>query len=104
MTRGLKPLHTPLELTRRPMGVLTPVIAIAALAMFDARQHLALRGAVALQFIRDHHPGDMLTACEQRAEELLRGLFVAPALHQDIEDVVVLIHRAPQVIALAIDR
>src|SRR5215475_4940868 len=29
---------------------------------------------------------------------------MAAALHQDVEDIVVLIHRAPQVMALAIDR
>jgi hypothetical protein len=32
---------------------------------------------------------------QQRAKELFRGLFVASALHQDVKDVVVLIHRPP---------
>ena len=41
---------------------------------------------------------------KQLAEKLLRGLFVASTLHQNVEDVVVLIHRTPQVMALAIDR
>src|SRR5262245_17115569 len=85
------------------MRVLTPVIEVATLAMFDPRQNLALRGAVALQFIRNYHPGDILAAFEQLAEELFRGLFVTPTLHQDIEDVVVLIHRTPQVMALPVD-
>ena len=36
-------------------------------------------------------------------EEFLRCFLVAPALHQDIEDVVVLIHGPPEVIASTID-
>jgi hypothetical protein len=51
MPRGLKPLHTILALTRWPMRVLTAVIEIATLAMFNAWENLALRRAVALQFI-----------------------------------------------------
>ena len=85
------------------MRILTPVVEIAALAMFDARQNLALGGAVALQFIRDNHPWDILTAFEQLAEKLLRCLLVASALYQDIEDIVVLIDGAPQIMALAVD-
>jgi len=96
-------LFATLALTRRPMRILTPVVEIAALAMFDARQNLALGGAVALQFVRDNHPWDILTALEQLAEKLLRCLLVASALHQDVENVVVLIHGAPQVMAFAID-
>jgi hypothetical protein len=68
------------------MRVLTPVIEVATLTVFHARQYLTLRRAVAFELIRDNHPWDILTAFEQLAEELLRGLFVAPALHQDIED------------------
>jgi hypothetical protein len=35
---------------------------------------------------------------------LLRGLLIAPALSQNIEDVIVLVDRAPQVMAFAMDR
>jgi hypothetical protein len=56
------------------MRMLTPVVKGATLAMFDPRQNLALRGAVALQFIRNYHPGDILAAFEQLAEELFRVL------------------------------
>jgi len=40
-----------LALTRWSMGVLTPVIEIAALTMLHALEYLALRRAIALQFI-----------------------------------------------------
>ena len=42
-------------------------------------------------------------ALEQLAEELLRRVLVPAALHQDIEDIAVLIHRPPQVMAFTID-
>src|SRR5262245_46278273 len=103
MPGRFEPLHAPLALTRRPMRIFTSVIEIATLTMFDPRQNLALRGAVAFQLIRDDHPGDILTTFEQLAEKLLRGLFVAPALHQNIENIVVLVHRPPQVMPLTMN-
>jgi hypothetical protein len=36
MTGGFEPLHATLTLTRRPMRILTPVIEVATLAMFNA--------------------------------------------------------------------
>ena len=103
MPRGFEPLHVVLALTRWPMGVLTPVVEVTALAVLHAREELALRGTVALQFICDDDPWDVLTPFEQLAEELLRGLFIAPALHQNIEDIVVLVHRPPQVMPLTMN-
>ena len=102
MPGGLEPLHAILALTRRPMRVFTPVIEIPTLAMFHPGQYLTLRGAVTFQLIRDDHPGDILTAFEQLAEQLLRGLLIASTLHQDIENIVVLIQGSPQVMVFAI--
>jgi hypothetical protein len=53
------------------MRVLTPIIEIAALPVFHPRQDLPLGHTIALQFIGDDHPGDILTALEELAEELL---------------------------------
>ena len=77
MAERFEPLHATLALARRPMGVLTPVVQMAALAMFHPRQDLPLRGTIALQFIRDDDPWDVLTPFEQFTEELLGGLLVA---------------------------
>ena len=103
MTGGFEPLHATLPLTRWAMGVLTPIIEVATLPVFHPWEYLAFGGPVALQLIRDDHAGHIPQALEQLAEELLRSLFVAPALHQDIKEVVVLIHRPPQVMTLAVD-
>ena len=104
MARRFKPLHAIFALPRGPMRVLTAVVEIATLAVFDPGQDLALRRAVALQLIRDDDPRYIPQALEQLAQELLRRLLIAPALDQDIEDVVVLIDGAPQVMAFAINR
>ena len=102
--RRLEPLHAIFTLPRRPVRVLAAVIEVAALPMFYSGQDLALGRAVALQLIRDDDPRYIPQALEQLAKELLRCLLIAPALDQDIEDVVVLVDSAPQVMALAIDR
>ena len=68
MTGGFEPLHATLALTRRSMGVLTPVVEIAALPMFHPGQDLALRSTVALQFIRPKYSeatvrGNIVSIC-----------------------------------------
>jgi hypothetical protein len=72
--------------------------------MFDAGQDFPLRGAVALELIGYDDPGHMLASFEELAEELLRGLLVAAALHQDIEHMAVLIDRPPQIMPFTMDR
>src|SRR5215475_4411690 len=96
-------LHAIFALPRGPMGVLTAVIEVTTLAMLHPRQDLALRRAVALELIRDDHPWHVLQALEQLAKKLLRGLFVTSTLHQDVEDIIILIDGAPQVMAFTID-
>src|SRR4030095_5487193 len=102
--RRLEPLHTIFTLPRRPVRVLAAIIEVAALPMFYSGQDLALGRAVALQLIRDDDPRDIPQALEQLAKELLRRVLIAPALNQDIEDVVVLVDSAPQGMPLPIDR
>ena len=86
------------------MGVLAPVIERATLATFHPREELPLRCTVALQFIRDDDAWNVLTPFEQTpAKELLRGSLVPLTLYEDIEDIVVLIHRAPEVVPFAMN-
>ena len=85
------------------MRILTAVIEITTLTVFDTRQYLPLRHAVAFELIRDNHPGHIGEAFEQLAKELLCGLLVAPTLDENVQDVVVLIHRTPQVMALTVN-
>jgi hypothetical protein len=84
------------------MQVLTPVLARAMLAMFHPRHHLTC-GGVALELIRDEHPGHVWQGFAQLFDECFGRPRVATTRHQDIEDVTVLIHGPPQVMALAMD-
>jgi hypothetical protein len=80
------------------MGVLTPVIKRATLAAFDPGQDLPLGRAITLYFIRDDDPWHVLQALEQLAEKLLRRVFIASPLHENVEHVIVLIDGPPQVL------
>ena len=59
------------------------------------------RRAIAFEFIGNDHAWDV----EQAFEELRKNFLAAhtPPLYEDVEDVVVLIHRAPQVMALTVN-
>ena len=103
MSRGLEPLHAILPLARRPMGVLTPVVEIATLAMFHTGQYVALGRAIAFELIRDDHTRHVLQSLEQLAEKLLRCPLIAATLHQDVEHVIVLVDSSPQVMPLTMN-
>jgi hypothetical protein len=51
LLRRLEPLRLPLSAPRWSMRVFSPVVQIAALSVLDIRQKLALRHAIAPQFV-----------------------------------------------------
>src|SRR5919109_4326541 len=104
MSRRLQPLHAIFALACGAMRVLATIIEVATLAMLDPGQALARGRAITLELVRDNHPWHVLQALEQLTKKLLGGLFVAPALHENVEDVVVLVDSAPEVKALPVDR
>jgi hypothetical protein len=100
----LESLHAPLPLAGRLVGVFCPIVEVAVLPMFYARQDLPLGSPVAFQPIGDDDPWNVPASFEELAEELLGGTLVPPALHQDIEHSPILIHSPPEIMALPIDR
>src|SRR5262245_46955830 len=80
-------VHPSLPLPGRSVGILGTIVQIPVLSVCDARENLALRRAIAPEFIGDDAPWDILTPVEELPKELLGGLFVASALHQNIEDI-----------------
>jgi hypothetical protein len=102
--RGLELLHPSFPLASGLMRVLGPVVEVAVLPMVHTGQDLTLGGAVALELIRDDDTRDVLAPLQQLPEESLRGFLVSPALHENIEDMAVLIHGPPEVVPLATDR
>jgi hypothetical protein len=104
VTRGFTPLQAPFALARRLVGMFGTMVQRALLPRFHTRPHLALDGAVALQLIRDDHPGHVVAPFQQLTDALRRGLLVAPRLDEDIQPLPVLIHSAPAGVPRAIDR
>jgi hypothetical protein len=100
----LEPLHAPLPLAGGLVRILGAVVQIAVLAMVYTGYNLAPGGTVALELVRDDHPGNILAAPEQLAEEFLCRVLVPPTLDQDIQDITVLIPCPLQIVAGATDR
>src|SRR5262245_54217972 len=100
MPGRFEPLHVVLALARRSMRILAAVVEIATLPVCHTGQYLTLRRTVAFELIRNDHPRHIGEAFEQLAKEFLCILLVAPTLDENVQDVVVLIHRTPQVMTL----
>src|SRR5215208_5959210 len=64
--------------------------------VLDRGHDLTLRGAVAGQLVRDHDTRGPALLLEQLAEQALGGLFVPPALDQDVEHDPILVDRPPE--------
>jgi hypothetical protein len=79
------------------------IAEISALAVLDARQDLALCGGVALELVCHDHTRNVSQAPQQLAEEPPGRRGAAPALDQDVEDISVLVDRAPKIVLLAAD-
>src|SRR5215210_4157687 len=85
------------------MRVFRSVVQVSAGSMPHLGQNLALRHSVALQPIGHDAPGLVLQTSEQALEEPLCRGGVPAVLDEDVEHNTVLVHRAPEVIQLAID-
>src|SRR5688572_19975993 len=73
------------------------------LPMLHTGHHLTLGRPIALQFIRDDHARDIPQALEPLAKEFLgRGLIAMP-LHENVQDMAILIDRPPQIMTLTLD-
>jgi hypothetical protein len=86
------------------VGVLRAVVEVPVLAMFHPRKYLLLRGPIAFQLVRDDHPRYVGQSLQQLAEELLGRFLVSAALHENIQDVAILIDGPPQILARTVDR
>src|ERR1700726_3578089 len=91
LPRRLEPLHDPLSSSGRLMGVFGPVIV---LTMLDPGHDLPLGSGVALQLVGDEHTRGSTLLLEELAEQPFGGLRVAPALDENIENLVVTLSSA----------
>jgi hypothetical protein len=81
MTRRLKPLHAILALACGAMGVLTAVVEVTTLPVFDPGQDFPFRRAIALELVRDEHSWCVRQAFEELTEECFGRVLVPPRLH-----------------------
>jgi hypothetical protein len=103
LTGRFKSPHLSLSLSSGLMRYYSTVVDPLVLTMFNAGHDLRLGGSVAFEFVRDQHARHVTKPLEQFAKEALRRLPVASALHENIKRGAVLVHRSPQVMALALD-
>jgi hypothetical protein len=85
------------------MRILGAVVQIPMLPMFHTGQELMHGRTVAFQFVRDDHPRHIGQPLQELAEESLRGLLVATALDENIQDMAILVDGPPQVVAFAMN-
>ena len=95
--RGLEALQPPFPLARGWMRVLGPGVQRAVLAVYYPWQQLLLRRTVAVELIGHADVRHVPQAFEPLAEELLGGLRVPSALHQEIENMALVIDGTPQI-------
>ena len=74
------------------------VVRIAVRAVGYRWHHPSVRGRIAPQLIRDQAARETALPLQQLPEEPDGGAPISPRLHQDVEEVAVLVHRSPQVL------
>ena len=99
-----EPPHLALPLTRRLVGDLGSIVRVLIGDVDHRRHHRATGGRVTAQLVGDQASRHLPLVLQQLAKEAHRGVPIPSRLHEDVEDVTVLIHGAPQVLLATLDR
>jgi hypothetical protein len=100
---GLEAPHLRLALPRGLVRDFGSVVGVARGVVHDGRHDAAMCGPVAAEAIGDEAARDSAAALQQWAKEPRRGVAIQAGLQQDVDDVPVLIHCTPQILAPAVD-
>ena len=85
------------------MRALHAVIGIDRIEILHGRHDLTVGDVITSEFI-GHQPARFTTlAFEQSAEKAFSCPLIAPALHENIKDIPVLIHGTPEILALPLN-
>jgi hypothetical protein len=103
MASRFEAAHRAFPLTWWLMGVLSPIVEPFVLAVLDAGEQFVFGSTIAGKFICNQHAPNILTAFEELSKELLRDRFVPSALNQNIQNMPLLVDRAPQIVQSAFD-
>ncbi len=95
--------HLTLPLPGRLVRDFRPIVRVLVRAVDRRRHHGAAGGWVTAQFVGDQSSRDAALSFQQLPEEAEGGPPVAPRLHEDVEDVAVLVHSTPQILPPPLD-
>ena len=101
---GFEAAHVSFSLPRRLMRDFCAVVLSAPLAMGNTGDDVPACCPIAGEHIGHQLTWDILQSFQQLAKEACGGVFVPSLLHEDIQDLAILIDRTPQIVARAINR
>ena len=96
--------HLALPLTRRLVGDLSTIARVLISDVDYGRHHGAARGGVGTQLVGDQPARDTALDFQQRPKESDGCSPIPVRLHEDVQDVTVLVDRAPQILLATLDR
>lgn len=102
VVRRSEPAHLPFALSRGLIGGFGAIVRVAGRVVGD-RRHDVMRGTVAAQLVGDETTRCLSLAPQQSPKESARRSPVSTRLDEDVDHVAVLIHRAPEILALPVD-
>jgi hypothetical protein len=103
LPRRFKSLHLAFSTSCRTMRVLSPIVQISALSVFNLGEKLALCHAVASQLVGHDHARHILKTFQQPSKESFGGFGIPPRLDEDVEHDAILIHRTPKIVLHALN-
>jgi hypothetical protein len=104
LSRGGEPSQRPFSLTRRFVRDFGAVIRIDVVDVLYRGHDRAMSGAIASEFVCDQPARFTSLAFEKTAEKAFSRTLIATALHQNINGIVVLINRTPQIVLVTVNR
>jgi hypothetical protein len=96
--RGFESAHLPFALARRLMRNLHAVIGVTVGAVIHVIENGSYRSRVAFQSVGDDPQRLSFLPAHKPTKEPFRSAPVTSRLHQDVDDVAVLIDRPPQIL------
>ncbi len=96
--------HLALPLTRRVVGDLGSIVRVLIGDVDHRRHHGAVRGGVGAQLVGDQSSRDTALGFQQRPKESDGCSPIPVRWHEDVQDVTVLVDRAPQILLATLDR
>jgi hypothetical protein len=85
------------------MRVLSTVVQVPVLAVFHTGQNLTNSRSIAAELIGDDHAGPVGQPLQQLPKKCLCSSFISATLHEDVEDIPVLVDGSPEVVPFPLD-